>query len=129
MNKTLVETGRIIFAIPFLVFGINHFINLEALSGMYTTFIPLTAYTIILSGIAMIAAGISIMVRKYIRLSCSLLAGMLFIFIVTIHIPQLFEPDKTYHVMGLINLLKDVCLMGGSLMIIGLYPKDEKSEK
>jgi putative oxidoreductase len=52
-----------------------------------------------------------------------LLAILLFIFIVTIHIPHLMtEADKT---VTLIALLKDISLMGGSLMIAGIYSEEE----
>jgi uncharacterized membrane protein YkgB len=56
-----------------------------------------------------------------------LLAILLFIFIVTIHIPHLFtDADKT---ITIIALLKDISLMGGSLMISGIYSEEEKPEK
>jgi putative oxidoreductase len=128
--KNMTDIGRIIFAIPFAVFGINHFFNLEILAGLYTTFIPIWGFTIILTGLAMIGVALSIVFKKYIMLSCLILAGMLLIFIVTIHIPQLFfnvTPDpsdiKLTKILSLTNLLKDMSLMGAALMIAGLYPK------
>jgi putative oxidoreductase len=120
--KNLTTAGRILFALPFVIFGINHFIMKEYYVGMLTSFIPLGSYTIILTGILMITAGISIITKKYVKLATILLALMLFIFIVTIHIPHLFhaasEPDR---MISLITLLKDISLMGGSLMIAGIY--------
>jgi hypothetical protein len=44
---------------------------------------------------------------------------MLFIFILTIHIPHLIKGVDT--TITLITLLKDISLMGGSLMIAGIY--------
>ena len=56
-----------------------------------------------------------------------MLAVLLFIFIVTIHIPHLLtEADKT---ITLIALLKDISLMGGSLMIAGIYSEEERLSK
>jgi hypothetical protein len=56
-----------------------------------------------------------------------MLAILLFIFIVTIHIPHLFtDADKT---ITIIALLKDISLMGGSLMISGIYSEEEKTKK
>jgi hypothetical protein len=92
-------------------------------TGMLNSFIPGTSFTIILTGIALIAASISIIFKKYIRLSCILLAFLLFIFIVTIHIPQLFDPAKK--LLAFMSLLKDVTIMGGALMIAGIYQKGE----
>lgn len=91
--------------------------------GMLTSFIPLGPYTIILTGIMLIAASISIISKKYVKFSTLLLAALLFIFIVTIHIPQLFsEADKT---VVLIALLKDISLLGGSLIIAGIFSEEE----
>ena len=115
--------GRILFAIPFAVFGINHFLMTDYYVGMLTSFIPLGAYTIILTGIMLIAASISILLKKFVKISTILLAVLLFIFILTIHIPHLMgDSDKT---VTLIALLKDISLMGGSLMIAGIYSEEE----
>ena len=64
-----------------------------------------------------------------------LLALLLLVFILTIHVPGLFDQTevmiKTVHTkvstLALIELLKAVSLMGGALMIAGIY-KDEKAE-
>jgi uncharacterized membrane protein len=126
--KNLTSVGRILFALPFAVFGINHFIMLDYYLGIITSFIPLGAYTIILTGIMLIAVSISIIAKKFIRFSTILLAILLFLFIVTIHIPHLIEGnDQT---ITLIALLKDISLMGGSLMISGIYAEEDiKSNK
>lgn len=118
--------GRILFAIPFAIFGINHFLMTDYYLGMLTSFIPLGAYTIILTGIMLIAASISIIFKKFVKLSTILLAVLLFIFIITIHIPHLLhDTDKS---ITIIALLKDVSLMGGSLMIAGIYSEEEKTK-
>jgi putative oxidoreductase len=124
--KKIATAGRILFAIPFAIFGINHFLMMDYYLGMLTSFIPLGAYTIILTGIMLIAASISIISRKFVRFSTIMLAILLFMFIVTIHIPHLFiEADRS---VTLIALLKDISLMGGSLMIAGIYSEDEESK-
>lgn len=121
--KNLTTIGRILFALPFAFFGLNHFLMVDFFTGMLNSFIPGTSFTIILTGIALIAASLSIIFKKYIKLSCILLAILLFIFIVSIHIPQLFDPDKK--LLALVSLLKDTSLMGGALMIAGTYQKEE----
>jgi putative oxidoreductase len=125
--KNLTTIGRILFAIPFALFGINHFLMLNYYLGMLTSFVPLGAYTIILTGIMLIAASISIITKVLVKFSTLMLAILLFIFIVTIHIPHLFtDADKT---VTIIALLKDISLLGGSLMISGIYAEEEKSKK
>ncbi len=125
--KKITTIGRILFALPFAILGINHFLMTDYYLGMLTSFIPLGAYTIILTGIMLIAASISIITKKFIVQSTLLLAFLLFLFIVTIHIPHLFDgSDKT---ATLIALFKDISLLGGSMMIAGIYYDKEESEK
>jgi putative oxidoreductase len=95
--------------------------------GNYTSFIPLGPYTIMLTGVFLMMASISIIINKYIELSTTLLAILLFIFIVTIHIPGLFHSERFE--VALIELLKDISLMGGSLLIAGMVREKVKSEK
>jgi uncharacterized membrane protein YphA (DoxX/SURF4 family) len=125
--KKLTTIGRILFAVPFALFGINHFLMLNYYLGMLTSFVPLGAYTIVLTGIMLIAASVSIITKILVKFSTLLLAGLLFVFIVTIHIPHLItDADKTITIIG---LLKDISLMGGSLMIAGIYSEEEKQQK
>jgi len=120
--KNITTIGRILFAVPFALFGINHFLQTDYYLGMLTSFVPLGAYTIILTGIMLIVASISIITRKFVKFSTIMLAVLLFIFIITIHIPHLLtDSDKT---VTLIALLKDISLMGGSLMIAGIYTEE-----
>jgi putative oxidoreductase len=124
--KKITTIGRILFALPFLVFGINHFVMKDYYLGMLTSFIPLGAYTIILTGIVMIATSISIITKKYIMQSTLILAALLLLFIITIHIPHLLNDKET--TSTIIALLKDISLMGGSLMIAGIYSEDKSSK-
>jgi putative oxidoreductase len=121
--KKLSTIGRILFALPFTVFGINHFLMMDYYMGMLTSFIPKTGYIMILTGIMLIVASISIITKKFIKISTISLAALLFLFIVTIHIPHLVQGTET--TTTLIALLKDISLMGGSLMIAGMYPEEE----
>jgi len=123
MNK-IATIGRILFALPFAAFGINHFLMMDYYLGTLTSFIPRTAFVMILTGILLIAASISIITGKLVKLSTILLAILLFIFIVTIHVPHLIHGVDT--TTTLIALSKDISLMGGSLMIAGIYTENGK---
>jgi len=122
--RNLKPIGRILFALPFAIFGINHFVMMDYYVGMLTSFIPLGGYTIILTGLILIAVSISIITKKFVKISTLILAGLLLTFILTIHIPHLIEGTDRHLV--LIALLKDISLMGGSLMIAGMYYDEEK---
>ena len=126
--KRITAIGRILFAIPFAIFGINHFLMMDYYVGMLTSFIPLGAYTIILTGILLIGLSISLIFKFYIKQAALMLAVLLFIFIFTIHVPNLV--DGTDKAITMIALLKDISLMGGSLMIAGMCgPNEEEINK
>jgi putative oxidoreductase len=86
-------------------------------TGSVTSFIPVKGYAVILTGIALVAASLSIMTKKFMQLASMLLAVLLLIFIATIHIPGLFDEEGWR--MALIMLLKDMSLMGGAILIAG----------
>jgi len=123
--KHLGTLGRILFALPFGVMGLNHFFMYNYYVGMVSSFIPGGGFTVIITGLALLAACIAIILKKLIRIACLLLALLLLIFICTIHIPGLFEGATAN--MALIELLKDTALMGGALMIAGMY-KEENTD-
>ena len=125
--EKITTIGRILFALPFAVFGINHFLMMDYYMGMLTSFIPKTGFIMILTGIMLIAASISIITRKFLKLSTISLAILLFLFIVTIHIPHLVQGTDT--TTTLIALLKVISLMGGSLMIAGMSSEKEEYGK
>jgi putative oxidoreductase len=126
MNK-ITTAGRILFAFPFAIFGINHFLMMDYYMGMLTSFIPQTAFLMILTGICLIAASISIITKKLVKVATLLLALLLFIFILTIHIPHLVHGVDT--TITMITMLKDISLMGGSLMIAGIYSDETNLKK
>lgn len=114
--KQLAIIGRILFALPFAAIGLTHFLMkphfLEMLSN---SLFPGSIYAVILSGAMLIVASISILLNKYVRVACLWLAGMLFVIIVSIHIPNLFIAENFEYALN--QLLKDSALLGASLMI------------
>lgn len=108
--NSIIGLGKYIFAIPFVVFGIFHFMNAEAMAGMA----PGGATMVYISGLALILAAISIFVGKLDKLACVLLALLLLLFIILVHAPGL--GDEATQQMAMPNLLKDLGLLGGALM-------------
>lgn len=123
--KNLAIIGRILFALPFGIMGLNHFLMKDYFLGMMSSFIPGGAYTILLTGAILILASILIILNFNLKLVCYGIALLLFIFIVTIHIPGLYSANWQ---IAFIELLKDTGLMGGAIMI-ALYADTLKEQK
>jgi putative oxidoreductase len=114
MKNLLSFLGKILFALPFLMFGMFHIIKAKEMAGMIPAFLPFHSLWMILTGLGLIAAAISLIINKYVKLSMLLLALFLLVVILLIHIPAIKNP--LYEPMG---LLKDMALMGAALYFAG----------
>lgn len=112
-NTALAHIGRILFGLPFIFFGIFHLMQPGGMAQSILQGWPIASALVVISGIGMILAGIAIVINKLIKLATVLLALELLVFVLAIHLPGL-AGDGGQQVM--INLLKDISLMGGALM-------------
>jgi putative oxidoreductase len=122
--KFLEIFGRILFAMVFLFFGVLHFMNADALVQNLLKGWPLAEGLVYVAGMALILAGISIMINVKARLACFLLALFLLICILGVHlpiimaqkhssIPLIFSSSKSG--IAFTYLLKDIALLGATL--------------
>ena len=119
-NLPLGLIGRILFAIPMLIFGIFHFGNADGMAGMVPSFIPGGVIWIYITGLALLAAGVSILIQKKMKLATFLLGIMLLIFVLTMHLPGVIGGNESSMPM----LLKDLGLAGGAFFISGNTSED-----
>ncbi|TYP93673.1 hypothetical protein LX73_1382 [Fodinibius salinus] len=112
--------GRYMYALPFGVFGLFHFINGSQMAGMVP--IPGGIFWIYLTGVAMLAACVSIIIETKARLACILLGVLLLIYVLSIHLPSVIngqmQPSMTM-------LLKDLVMAGGAWFIAGSYEAED----
>ena len=121
--RTITTTfARFLFALPFLIFGLFHFMNTEAMGGMVPGFLPGAAFWVILTGLALIGASVSMMTRIWDYWAPILLALMLIIFVLTLHLPGAMEGNQP----SMTNLLKDTALAGAALLYAGYVSKSRK---
>ncbi len=113
--------ARVLYGLPFAVFGFNHFMYAQQMTGMVPSFMPFKIFWVYLTGAALIAAAISIISTIHIRLASLLLALMLFIFVAFIHLPGVLNQQTMQ--MAMAGLLKDLSLAGAALFIAGKYGK------
>jgi len=109
----IANIGRILFAIPMVIFGVFHFVNTRTLQNVVPSFIPGQTFWVYLTGSALIAAGLCIMLKKQIQLVANLLAIMLLVFALFVHFPLALEGDQ----LAASSLLKDTALAGGALIL------------
>ncbi len=128
MKALTTTVARILFAIPFGIFGLLHFMK----TSMLTSYVPIPggAIWVYITGIALLAACVSMLIGKMGKISSLLLAAMLAIFVLTIHIPGLMKAtDQMTMAATMTNLLKDIALIGGALTYAGIFAEQESGAK
>lgn len=114
--RNLKTLGRVLFGLPFIIFGGRHILNVDALSGIVPSYIPFAGFWVVITGVIFIATGLAIVANKYTRTAALTLAAQLAVFVLLVHLPGL--PGSTG------SFLKDIGLLAAALMIAGIY-KDE----
>ena len=112
--------GRWLYAIPFAIFGIFHFINGDQMTGMVPSYLPASIVWIYISGIGLLGASAAMLLGKYDKLAATLLAVELILFVLLIHLPMVMGGDQ----MAVGSLLKDIGLSGGALLYANYIAKD-----
>lgn len=111
MMNAITAVGKYLFAIPFIVFGFFHFMGAKDMADMVP--LPGGVIWIYLTGAALLAAGVSIIIGKMDQLSTALLGIMLIIFALSMHLPAVINSGgEDPAAMG--NLLKDLSLAGAA---------------
>jgi putative oxidoreductase len=118
--KTLSSNvGRIIFGLIFLVFGFLHMTSAAMMADWMPAWVPIPVVLVYLSGVGLIAAGISIIIKLYTKIATQLLALLLLLIILMLDIPGAAAGDQTAMSM----MLKDSGLLGAALYMSGQFKK------
>jgi uncharacterized membrane protein YphA (DoxX/SURF4 family) len=114
MNN-LDKIGKILFALPFGIFGIFHFMGADNMAGMIPSWLPGGVLWVYITGLALLAACISMLTGKMTRLATLLLGVMMLVFVLTIHLPGVMSGDQ----MAMPGVLKDLALAGAAFFVSG----------
>jgi len=115
----LPKVGRFLFAIPMAIFGVFHFMNGQMMVGMVP--IPGGIAWVYLTGLALIAAAVAILMGKQAVLATRLLALFLILTALTVHLRMVMAGNQD----AMPNVLKDIALAGGALILSGVFAGEE----
>jgi putative oxidoreductase len=103
--------AEIIFASAMGFFGVLHFMNVDEMSGLVPDMMPGDGKIwIYITGGGLIAAALAIIINKFKRPACYLLAIMLLLFVFTLHLKPAMDGSPG-------NLLKDTALAMAAIII------------
>ncbi|MEU2432676.1 DoxX family protein [Streptomyces sp. NPDC007861] len=117
----LVLIGRILFVLVFLPSGVQHLLQSKAMGGYAASKgIPAPVAATVLSGLVLIAGGLSVLLGIWADLGTLLLAVFLFPTAVLMH-NFWKETDPGARQTETIMFLKDVGLGGAALMLLAFF--------
>ena len=86
--EKLIPFGRIFFSVMLIAYGIDHYLYTKLVATLVPSWIPFPIFWTYLAGTALIAAGVAIILKIKLKLTGILLATMIFLWMVTIHLPN-----------------------------------------
>ena len=109
----------VLLALVMAVFGVYHFMYPQNLVGYVPSFLPPAGNLwVYIPGAAFILAAIAFITNKMVRIAGYLLAILLFIFVLTIHVPNIMNAgDPGLRQSEFVNLLKDTAIAAFAMHI------------
>jgi uncharacterized membrane protein len=86
-SVTTEKLGRYIFALPWLIICVQHFMYADFLTNLVPEYMPFRSFWVYFTGLAMFAAGVSFFFNVKMEWAALGLAVMLLFFIIQLHIP------------------------------------------
>jgi uncharacterized membrane protein len=117
----LVTLGCVFVAVPLAVFSAEHFGGARFIQNMVPSWIPAHLFWAYFVGFALLAAATSLTVRKFVHLSSALLGLMFFLFVCTIHIPNVVANPKDRFAWAV--ALRDLSFAAGAWALAGLHSR------
>jgi uncharacterized membrane protein len=118
-EQTISRLAIILLALVMAVFGVYHFVYPQNLVGYVPSFLPAAGNLwVYIPGAAFILTAVAFITNKWVKAAAYLLAALLFIFVLTIHLPNfLHAGDADVRQASFVNLLKDTAIAAFALHI------------
>jgi uncharacterized membrane protein len=125
--EKILPFGRLFFAMPMGVFGTEHLVDTAEIAALVPSWMPAHVFWTYLVGVALIAAALSITVKKYSKLAAILLGSMLLLFVILMHIPNIVETHGARLFWAI--ALRDTAFSGGAFALAGSVSKRAPSDR
>lgn len=113
----IIPFGRVFFAVPLAVFGMQHLTATNVVVNAVPPWMPGHLFWVYFVGIALIAACLSIMTGVKADLAALLVGIMLFLFVLMIYVPNAVRNPHDRFAVAL--TFRDLSLSGGALSLAG----------
>lgn len=117
LANTLARAGSFCFALYLVIAGIQHFIFAEFVSSLVPSWVPGNIYWVYLTGIALIAGGVGLVVKRTRYIAGNLVGIMIFIWFLILHLPRAIAADPSKNEW--IAVVEALTFSGFSFIIAG----------
>jgi uncharacterized membrane protein len=123
----LVALAFVFYAAPLAVFGAEHLTDAGDIMQLIPVWVPARLFWAYFVGVALIAAGLSLSLKRYLRLTGSLVALMFLLFVVMMHIPGVVENPRDRFFWAI--LFRDSSFGAGALALAGAMTPGSSSAR
>lgn len=118
--KALFVAGRILFGGFFAINGLNHFFQLGFMAGFaQMKGVPSPAFAVALTGVLLLAGGLSILFGAWPRVGVALL--MVFLLPTSVIMHDFWSvPDPMLRTVEVTSFMKNMALAGAALMLLAV---------
>ena len=117
--KQTAKVSAYIYATVMFIFGIQHFMYAQFVATIVPGWIPFHLFWVYFTALALMSSAVSIYTGFYAKWGCLLLGCMIWVFILTIHIPLLI--DSHFDGGKITNALKDTGLASCAFILAWIY--------
>jgi uncharacterized membrane protein len=117
--------GRLFYAIPIAVFAGEHFTIARLMAPGVPSWIPAHLFWIYFVGVALVAAAVSIVVKKYGQVAATLFGIMMCLFVVLLHIPRVVANPRDR--ISWAVALRELAFAGGAFAFASTQSKTRRS--
>jgi uncharacterized membrane protein YphA (DoxX/SURF4 family) len=121
--KKTAFSGRYLFALMLIIFGIDHFLYIDFVKTLVPSWIPGKEFWAYTAGVLLIGSGLAIFIRFKLPLISGLTALMLFLWLVLLHIPRALTitGDDGNEI---ISVMECLAFTGIALMLVRARPTE-----
>lgn len=119
--KRAVLVGRLLFAVPLVVFAVQHFLHAAFIATLIPAWIPVRLFWAYFVGVAFLGTSISIASTWRGRLGATLLGAMFCIWVVILHAPRVYAAPHNGNEWT--SLFVALAMCGGAWLVAGTIPR------
>jgi uncharacterized membrane protein len=119
--------GRYFFAVTLIIFGIDHFLYSTFVATLVPGWVGARMFWTCFAGIALIAGGAGMMVKRVAWLASLLVGGMIFLWLLMLHIPRAIADPYT-NVGNEWTSVFEALAFSGMAFMLATMPLEQKKD-